>query len=160
MVLKELYWICEIYRDKKGISTFAKIGLLTGPIIFLILFLTKGNWLTDEADAVIGVALWMVIWWVTEAVHISITALLPLAIIPLFGIMDIKQVAPNYANHIVYLFFGGFVLALALEKVNLHKRIALSIIKITGTTPDRVVLGFMIATASISMWISNTATTL
>jgi len=124
-----------------------------------LIFITKGQWLTEEADAVVGVALWMVIWWVTEAVHISITALLPLAIIPLFGIMDIKQVAPNYANHIVYLFFGGFVLALALEKVNLHKRIALSIIKLTGTSPDRVVLGFMIATASISMWISNTATT-
>jgi len=73
--------------------------------------------------------------------------------------MDIKEVAPNYANHIVYLFFGGFVLALALEKVNLHKRIALNIIRITGTTPNRVVLGFMLATASISMWISNTATT-
>ena len=101
----------------------------------------------------------MVIWWITEAVSISVTALLPLVLFPVMKIMPITDVGANYGSPIIFLFFGGFVLALALEKVNLHKRIALNIIKITGTTPNKVVLGFMIATASLSMWISNTAST-
>jgi len=110
-------------------------------------------------DPVIAVAAWMIIWWITEAVSISVTALLPLALFPLLGILDIKSVASNYANPIVYLFFGGFIIALALEKVNLHKRIALSILKITGTKANGIILGFMISTALMSMWISNTAST-
>ena len=110
-------------------------------------------------DIVIATALWMVVWWITEAVSISVTALLPLLLFPLFDIMPIADVGANYGSPIIFLFFGGFVMALALEKVNLHKRIALNIIKITGTTPNKVVLGFMIATASLSMWISNTAST-
>ncbi|MUH35470.1 DASS family sodium-coupled anion symporter [Zobellia amurskyensis] len=114
---------------------------------------------SEKGDAVIAVAVWMVIWWITEAVSISVTALLPLLLFPFLKIMDIGEVGANYGSPIIFLFFGGFVLALALEKVNLHKRIALNIIKITGTTPNKVVLGFMIATASLSMWISNTATT-
>jgi solute carrier family 13 (sodium-dependent dicarboxylate transporter), member 2/3/5 len=101
----------------------------------------------------------MVIWWITEAVSISVTALLPLLLFPLFKIMPMDEVGANYGSKIVFLFFGGFILALALEKVNLHKRIALTIIKLTGTSPDRVILGFMIATAFMSMWISNTAST-
>ena len=136
-----------------------KFGLILGPIVFLILFFLPYELLNPEADRVISVAAWMVIWWITECVSISITALIPLVIFPLVGIMDIKEVGPIYGSHIVWLFFGGFVMALALEKVNLHKRIALSIVKITGTTPDRIVLGFMLATAFLSMWISNTATT-
>ncbi len=107
----------------------------------------------------IAIAAWMIVWWITEAVSISVTALIPLALFPLLGIGDIKSVASNYANPIVYLFFGGFVIALALEKVQLHKRIALSILKITGTKANGIVLGFMIATALMSMWISNTAST-
>ena len=93
-----------------------------------------------------------------EAVSISVTALLPLLLFPLLDIMPIAEVGNNYGSPIIFLFFGGFVMALALEKVNLHRRIALNIIRITGTTPNKVVLGFMIATASLSMWISNTAT--
>ena len=107
----------------------------------------------------IAIALWMVCWWITEAVSISVTALLPLLLFPILKIMPMTEVGANYGSPIIFLFFGGFVLGLALEKVNLHKRIALNIIRITGTTPDRVVLGFMIATASLSMWISNTAST-
>lgn len=110
-------------------------------------------------DPVVAVASWMIVWWISEAVSISVTALLPLALFPLLGIMDIKSVSSNYANPIVYLFFGGFVIALALEKVQLHKRIALSILKITGTKANGIILGFMIATALMSMWISNTAST-
>ncbi len=137
-----------------------KIGLFLGPLLFIcIQFFITFDALPPKAHTVIGVALWMVSWWITEALSISITALLPLVLFPLFKIIPIAEVGANYGSPIVFLFFGGFVLALALEKVNLHKRIALSIIKKTGTTPNRVILGFMIATAVMSMWISNTAST-
>lgn len=137
-----------------------KLGLISGPLLFFI-FTNLPNFIpeNESANSVIAVALWMVIWWVTEAVSISVTALLPLVLFPVMKIMSITDVGANYGSPIIFLFFGGFVLALALEKVNLHKRIALNIIKITGTTPNKVVLGFMIATASLSMWISNTAST-
>ena len=136
-----------------------KLGLILGPILFLVINNLPFELVSEKGDAVIAVAVWMVIWWITEAVSISVTALLPLLLFPILKIMDIGDVGANYGSPIIFLFFGGFVLALALEKVNLHKRIALNIIKLTGTTPSRVVLGFMIATASLSMWISNTATT-
>ncbi len=136
-----------------------KIGLIIGPILFLVLVNLPVILISDIADNVIAVAVWMIIWWITEAVSISVTALLPLIVFPLVGILDLKTVSQNYGNPIVFLFFGGFIMALALEKVNLHKRIALRIIKITGTSPNRIILGFMIATAFMSMWISNTACT-
>lgn len=136
-----------------------KLGLLLGPIAFLILVNLPVQLVSEQGDAVIAVASWMLIWWITEAVSISVTALLPLLLFPLLKIIPIAEVGANYGSPIIFLFFGGFVMALALEKVNLHKRIALNIIKLTGTTPNRVVLGFMIATASLSMWISNTAST-
>lgn len=137
----------------------SKLGLFLGPILFFILLNLPFEMVSEQGDAVIAVAVWMVIWWVTDAVSISVTALLPLILFPLLKIMPIVDVGANYGSPIIFLFFGGFVMALALEKVNLHKRIALNIIKITGTTPNKVVLGFMIATASLSMWISNTAST-
>ena len=136
-----------------------RIGLFLGPILFLIIQFTSISFISDTADTVIAASVWMVIWWITEAVSISVTALLPLLLFPLFKIMPMDEVGANYGSKIVFLFFGGFILALALEKVNLHKRIALTIIKLTGTSPDRVILGFMIATAFMSMWISNTAST-
>jgi len=135
-----------------------KVGLFLGPILFFILLNLPFEIVSEKGDAVIAVAVFMVVWWITEAVSISVTALLPLLLFPILGIMDIGEVGSNYGSPIIFLFFGGFVLALALEKVNLHKRIALNIIRVTGTTPNKVVLGFMIATAALSMWISNTAT--
>ncbi|MDT7828187.1 DASS family sodium-coupled anion symporter [Pricia sp. S334] len=135
-----------------------KIGIFLAPIFFFILINLPFDIVSQKGDAVIAVAVWMVIWWITEAVSISVTALLPLLLFPVLNILEIGEVGANYGSPIIFLFFGGFVLALALEKVNLHKRIALNIIKITGTTPNKVVLGFMIATAALSMWISNTAT--
>ena len=144
-------------KDKFPIQK--KVGLILGPIFFLILYNFPSIIINEEADKIIAVASWMVIWWITEAVSISVTALIPLVIFPLIKMMPIEDVAAAYGSKIVFLFFGGFVMALALEKVNLHKRIALNIVKITGSTPDRVILGFMIATAFLSMWISNTATT-
>ena len=143
-------------------NTFAlskKIGFIAGPLLCVLLMALPVDIFTPEIDTVLAVAVWMIIWWITEAVYISVTALIPLALFPLLGIGSIKDVASNYANPIVYLFFGGFVIALALEKVQLHKRIALSILKITGTKANGIVLGFMIATALMSMWISNTAST-
>jgi sodium-dependent dicarboxylate transporter 2/3/5 len=136
-----------------------KIGLLLGPTLFFLIQLLPTTLVSDKADAVIAVAIWMVLWWVTETVNIAVTALLPLILFPLLNVMEIADVGANYGSPIIFLFFGGFVLALALEKVNLHKRIALNIVKLTGTTPNKVVLGFMIATALMSMWISNTAST-
>ncbi|MCP4975058.1 MAG: DASS family sodium-coupled anion symporter [Maribacter sp.] len=136
-----------------------KLGLFLGPILFFVFSNLPTVLVSKMGDIVIAIALWMVVWWITEAVSISVTALLPLILFPLLEIMPIADVGANYGSPIVFLFFGGFVMALALEKVNLHRRIALNIIKITGTTPNKVVLGFMIATASLSMWISNTAST-
>ncbi|HMR16177.1 MAG TPA: DASS family sodium-coupled anion symporter, partial [Mariniflexile sp.] len=134
-----------------------RIGLFLGPLLFVSVLLLPFDMISNKADTVIAVALWMVFWWITEAVSISVTALLPLILFPLFKVMPMADVGANYGSPIVFLFFGGFVLALALEKVNLHRRIALNIIKKTGTTPNKVILGFMIATGFMSMWISNTA---
>jgi len=136
-----------------------KIGLLLAPLLFFIIINLPIQLVSELGDKVIAVAVWMIIWWITEAVHIAVTALLPLVLFPLLGVMQAADVGANYGSPIIFLFFGGFVLALALEKVNLHKRIALTIIKMTGSTPNKVILGFMIAAAFMSMWISNTAST-
>lgn len=100
----------------------------------------------------------MIVWWVTEAVPIPITAFLPLICFPLLGIMNMKAAAAPYANPIIFLFLGGFLIAAALEKHHLHERIALNLVRLTGTSGNGIIAGFMIATAFISMWISNTAT--
>lgn len=139
-----------------------KIGLFLGPALFVfILFLPPPPALSADAWKVVAMAAFMLIWWVTEAVPIPVTAILPIIIIPFFGIegLDIKAAAAPYANPIVFLFMGGFMIAVAMERWRLHRRIALNIVKLTGTNANGIILGFMIATASISMWISNTATT-
>ena len=138
---------------------YKKIGFFAGPLLFLLIYNLPITIINPLAHKVIAVAAWMIVWWITEAVAIPITALLPMTIFPLIGTMELKEAAAHYSNPIVYLFFGGFIIALALEKVGLHRRIALNIIKLTGTNADGVVLGFMIATAAMSMWISNTAST-
>ena len=143
----------------KNLSSPKILGLFLGPILFIFFCFFSIEGISENANYVIATALWMITWWITEAVSISVTALLPLLLFPLFKVMPINDVGANYGSPIVFLFFGGFVLALALEKVNLHKRIALNIIKRTGTTPNKVILGFMIATGFMSMWISNTAST-
>lgn len=99
-------------------------------------------------------------WWITEALPIPATALIPLVFFPILGIMNYKQVAPSYADSNILLLMGGFFSAVTMQKWNLHKRLALRIVHIIGTSPRRIILGFMIATAFISMWISNTSTTL
>ena len=106
----------------------------------------------------LAVALLMAVWWITEAVPLAVTSLLPVALFPFLGIMDGKAVSSTYFNHVIFLFIGGFIIALAMERWNLHKRIALKILMFTGVSPGRILLGFMIASAFLSMWISNTAT--
>ncbi len=109
---------------------------------------------------ILALTLLMGAWWMTEAIPLGATALLPLAFYPLLGIMTTKQVSPNYANHLVFLFLGGFLIALAMQEWGLHKRIALRTIALMGSGPRKLVFGFMAASAFLSMWISNTATTI
>lgn len=135
------------------------IAFLTGPVIFLLILNTvEIEGLNGSAIQVIAVAAWMVIWWIAEAVPLPITALLPLILFPVLDVFSTAEAATPYANPIVFLFMGGFLIALAMEKRNLHKRIALNIIRVTGTHANGIILGFMVATAFLSMWISNTAT--
>ncbi len=139
-------------------NTFSP-GLIAGPVVALLV-LIFGNLYPGKPEVTytLAVALLMAIWWITEAVPLAVTSLLPVALFPLLGIMEGKAVAATYFNHVIFLFLGGFILALAMQKWNLHRRIALKILMLTGTSPARILLGFMFATAFLSMWISNTAT--
>ncbi|MFH2000144.1 MAG: SLC13 family permease [Planctomycetota bacterium] len=138
-----------------------KLGLFAGPGFALcVLIFTDLNPENPVVTRTAAVAIWMATWWITEALPIPATALLPVALFPLSGIMTGKAVAATYFNSIIFLFMGGFIMALAMQKWNLHRRIALRIILLIGTGPRRILLGFMIATAFLSMWISNTATTM
>lgn len=137
-----------------------RIGLVLGPIVFLIiLMLPAPAPLEANAWRVIAMGAFMLIWWITEAVPLPVTALLPMVLLPVLGISSIKVATAPYANPIVFLFMGGFMIAIAMERWNLHRRIALNIVRITGTNANRIVLGFLLATGALSMWISNTATT-
>ncbi len=113
---------------------------------------------SDLQVRMIGTVLWMLGWWITSALPVGITALLPIVLFPMLGILDLKETTANYANPVIYLFLGGFILGLAIEKWNLHKRIALNIMHLSGERPNRIILGSMLATSLLSMWISNTAT--
>ena len=114
--------------------------------------------MSEGAFQVLGVTLWMAAWWVTEAIPIAVTALLPIVLFPLSGALDLSSTTASFGHKYIFLYIGGFVLAIAIEKWNLHKRIALNIIRIIGTNKANIILGFMLATALLSMWISNTAT--
>lgn len=136
-----------------------RLGLLLGPTLFILIYtIVPEGFISPNAYKVIALASWVICWWVTEAVPFPVTALLPLIIFPILGVMPISQSAAPYANPIIFLFMGGFFLALALEKHKLHERIALNLIRVTGTSGNGIIMGFMMATAFISMWISNTAT--
>lgn len=116
--------------------------------------------MSETAWRTAALGLLMVVWWVTEAVPIAATALLPMALLPVLGVMDITEAAAPYANPVIYLFFGGFVLATAFERCGLHRRLALRLLTLVGTRPDRIIGGFMVTGGLISMWVSNTAATL
>jgi len=135
------------------------IGLITGPLSFMFfLFLFRPEGLSVEGCAVLASASWIAIWWITEALPIAVTALLPIVLFPLSGGLALTKTTAAYGHKFIFLFIGGFILAIAIEKWDLHKRIALTIIKIVGTNVSNIILGFMIATSFLSMWISNTAT--
>ena len=137
------------------------LGLILGPILFLVIMIfVDAEGLSFEAKCILASTAWMAIWWVTECVPISVTALLPIVLFPLTGGMDLSTTTAAYGHKLVFLFVGGFLIALAIEKWHLHKRLALNIIRVTGSNKSRVILGFMLATAFLSMWISNTATSI
>ena len=133
------------------------LKLLTGPFLFILIVLVGDQESTQIR--MIATAVWMLSWWVTTAIPIGVTALLPIILFPVLGILSLRETTINYANPVIYLFFGGFILGLAIEKWHLHRRIALNIMNLAGEKPSRIILGGMLATSLLSMWISNTATT-
>ena len=138
-----------------------RIWLLGGLLGFAsILLLVPDTTLQSPARQVAAVAVLMALLWIGEAIPIPATALLPIVLFPLLGVLPVESVTASYANHLVFLFLGGFWLAAAVERCQLHRRIALHVLQAMGTRPDRIVLGFMTATAFLSMWLSNTATTM
>ncbi|TNF36498.1 MAG: SLC13/DASS family transporter [Gammaproteobacteria bacterium] len=136
-----------------------RIGLVLGPLLFVLLQLlpVSGN-MPPHAMDVASVAVLMAVFWISEAIPLAATALIPIALFPLLGVMPTDKVTLAYGNHLIFLFMGGFLIAVAIEKWQLHRRIALHTILLVGVTPERIVLGFMLATAFLSAWISNTAT--
>jgi solute carrier family 13 (sodium-dependent dicarboxylate transporter), member 2/3/5 len=145
--------------DKKDIK-ISRIGLSLGPVIFCILVFIPIEGLAFEAKVVLALTFWMSIWWITEAIPIYVTAFLPLILFPVFNIMSLQKLSNAYADSIIFLFLGGFILAKAIENVNLHKRFAMNILKIFGTNPRYIIGAFMVIAAILSGWISNTATTM
>lgn len=147
--------------EEPGVKSYTRvqlIGLFLGPIFFILtLLFLQSESLDSKGIFVVAAALWIATWWVTEAIPIPATSLLPLVLFPMGGIMGNQDTASFYGDDIVFLFLGGFLLAVAMEKWNLHTRIALSIIKAIGTTTATILLGFMISTALLSMFVSNTA---
>ena len=142
-----------------GKSSTQKTGLILGLVLFFVVLLFFDF---DPEKPIIthmaAVAILMAVWWITEAIPLFATALLPMLLYPLLGIMESNDTAPVYFNSTIFLFLGGFMIALTMEKWKLHRRIALFIIRLIGGGPNRIVLGFMIASSFLSMWISNTAT--
>lgn len=136
-----------------------RIGFWTGILGFVaVLLLPNPEGLSPEGWSLAAVAILMAIWWVSETLPLAVVALMPIILFPLMGISGLRNTTTPYAEPVIYLFMGGFIMAKALERWDLHKRIALFIVKMVGSKPSNIVLGFMIASAFLSMWVSNTAT--
>ncbi|MES2431541.1 MAG: DASS family sodium-coupled anion symporter [Bacteroidota bacterium] len=132
--------------------------ILSGVLLFCFFNFYNPLGLDVKAKLVLATAALVITWWIVEAMPLPVVALVPLVLFPLFGINTIKEVSKSYADSIIFLFMGGFFIGIAIEKWNLHKRIALSIINITGTNGNKIILGFILSTGLLSMWLSNTAT--
>ena len=144
--------------NRESVSLF---GLLFGLFILSIfIFFVPPEDLSSAAWMTAGIALLMTIWWVTEAIPIYLTGIVPIILFPLFNIFDLKLIADSYAHPLVLLFLGGFIIAAAMQACGLHKRIALNILSISGTSPRNIIAGFMISTSLVSMWVSNTESTI
>ncbi|WP_088009372.1 SLC13 family permease [Indiicoccus explosivorum] len=149
----------ENTERNRSYNKLQTVGLYLGPLLFaFILFFLPLPGLSDEGRAVLAVTAWMAVWWVTEAIPLGITSLMPLVLLPLLGAVDSSTTASSYGSSMIFLFVGGFALALALERWNLHERIAITIISAVGASTSGLVLGFMLATGFLSMWVSNMAT--
>jgi sodium-dependent dicarboxylate transporter 2/3/5 len=133
-------------------------GLVLGPLLFLIIIFSSPEGMGWSAKAVAAGTAWIACWWLTEAIPIPVTSLLPIILFPLMGALEVGKVTAEYGNQIIFLLIGGFFIAIAMEKWALHIRIALLIVRVIGTSPRKTIAGFMVATAFLSAWISNTAT--
>jgi sodium-dependent dicarboxylate transporter 2/3/5 len=143
-------------------ARYQNIGMFIGPIVFVVMMMFAGTQTTMELHAwrVAAAGLWMAIWWATEAVPVPVTAFLPIVMFPFLEVSSLAQTTASYANPIIYLFLGAFILALAVERWELHKRIALVILSYTGTDGRYLIAGFMVVAALLSMWMTNTSTTM
>ena len=145
-------------------ASVAHVGLWLGPSLAVLAYLALpsaepgSDGLDTSGRVVAALAVWMAAWWLTEALPLAATALLPIVVLPLAEVLAIKDVAIPYANPLIFLFLGGFVIGLAIQRFGLHKRMALRILLVVGASPRRLIAGFMLASALLSMWISNTAT--
>jgi len=139
-----------------------RFNIILGPSLFFIFYflIHPFDGMNSQSHAIFCSVLWIATWWITEAIPIPVTSLLPLVLFPLTGGLDLKLTASSYGDKIIYFYMAGFFLAIAMEKWNLHKRIALNIINVVGYNKKSMVLGFMIATAFLSMWLSNTSTSI
>lgn len=135
-------------------------GFITGAALFTLMLVLNPFRVDVLACRTLAIAVLMITWWITEAMPMPAVALLPLVLFPLMNVTSLKETSVNYGDSILFLFLGGFMIGLAIEKWKLHKRIALSIVNVTGTSGDRIILGFILATGLLSMWLSNTATTM
>ncbi|MDP8977459.1 MAG: DASS family sodium-coupled anion symporter [Actinomycetota bacterium] len=148
--------------EPQRVSQRARIGRFLGPALGLLAYVvipSGAGGLGSSGRATVAVAVIMATWWVTEALPIAATALLPIVLFPLTGVLGIEDATAPYANDLIFLFMGGFMIALAMQRWGLHRRIALVTVRAVGTSPVRLIGGFMLATAFLSMWVSNTATT-
>lgn len=158
---KDLNYLREPPTSPEPLSKIRLAGLVGGPVlaVFVLLSPSPGG-MPDTAWNMVAITVWMVLWWLSEAVPLPSTALLPIILMPVLGVQEIGPTAASYAHPLIFLFLGGFLLAAGMQRVGLHHRIALLVIAHVGTTPGRIMLGFMLATSFLSMWISNTATTI